>query len=427
MNLYTLSGNALAQALRNEQETYTALAATGIRLDLSRGRPAPEQLDAGMPMLADRAYLAPDGTDCRNYGQPLGIPEMRALFEEIVGVPKENIVVGGNSSLQMIFDAFLRAMVFGTVHSPRPWYEETGRKFLCPVPGYDRHFRITERLGFAMPTVPMTEAGPDMDAVERLALDPAVKGIWCVPRYANPTGVTYSEETVRRLATMKTGAPDFTVVWDDAYAVHGLTATPAPLANLFLLAREAGTADRVWVFTSTSKITFAGGGVAMMGASDAYWAKNLPYITAQIIGTDKLGQLRHLHFLRDRAGVEAQMQRHRAILAPKFDSLLRTLERELGGTGIARWTTPKGGYFISLDLPSGCARRTHALARGAGLTLTEAGATYPYGVDPQDSNLRLAPSCCPTEEVPLAGRILASSARLAFLESRAGTRHALKN
>ena len=400
-------------------EQYDAYLGEGLKLDLSRGKPAADQLDLSMDLLnrpLSPAECVVDGFDCRNYGCPWGLPSMRRFFSELLGIPSEQIIVGGNSSLALMYGTISRAMLFGLADSPAPWASVEKRKWLCPAPGYDRHFAITEKMGFELIPVDMTPTGPDMDQVEKLALDPTVKGIWCVPKYANPTGITYSVDTCRRLASMKTGAPDFTVMWDNAYAVHDLSDEGDELANIFDLAKEYGTEDRFICFSSTSKITFPGAGVSAMAASPANIEAAKKYIAVETIGYDKLNQLRHLKYLKDAAGVKNQMARHKALLEGKFRVLEETLERDLGGLGIAEWTHPNGGYFVSLDLSDGCAKRTYELAKEAGVTLTPAGATFPYGKDPRDRNLRLAPTCCPVGDLATAASILTVAARLAALE-----------
>ena len=398
---------------------YEAYRSRGLKLDLSRGKPAADQLDLSMdllnaPLTAEECVA--DGFDCRNYGCPWGLPSMRRFFGELLGIPAEQIVIGGNSSLALMYGTVSRGMLFGLADSPAPWASEPDRKWLCPAPGYDRHFAVTEKMGFELIPVDMTSEGPDMDQVEELAKDPAVKGMWCVPKYANPTGITYSTETCRRLAAMKTGAPDFTVMWDNAYAVHDLFDEGDELPNVFDLAKEFGTENRFICFTSTSKITFPGAGVSMMAASTANLDAAKKYLAVETIGYDKLNQLRHLKFLKDTDGVKEQMKRHKALLEGKFRVLEETLERDLGGLGVAEWTHPKGGYFVSLDLPDNCAKRTYELAKDAGVTLTPAGATFPYGRDPRDRNLRLAPTCCKIEDLENAASILTVAARLAAIE-----------
>ncbi len=410
------SKEELSALLAREMEQYRAYQAKGMKLDLSRGKPNSAQLDLSLPMLGDTVYRDREGVDCRNYGGLVGLDEMRGFWSAMTGVPASNIVVGGNSSLNMMFDALARAMLFGTNKSSRPWCREEAIKFLCPAPGYDRHFRVAETLGFELVTVSMTSTGPDMDEVESLVQDPAVKGIWCVPKYSNPTGVTYSDETVRRLASMRTAAPDFIIMWDNAYAIHDFSEDGDKLLNIFDEAKKYGNEDRILYFSSTSKVTFSGGGVAMMAMSDAMLKHNLPIIGAQTIGPDKLNQLRHLHFLPDVPALKAQMQRHAAIIAPKFVRLVEMLEASLGGTGFATWTKPNGGYFISMDVMCGCAKRVYDLCREAGLTLTTVGATFPYGKDPKDTNLRLAPTFCTMEEMESAAEVLTCAVRVACLE-----------
>ena len=400
-------------------EQYEAYRSEGLKLDLSRGKPAADQLDLSMDLLntpLTPAGCVADGFDCRNYGCPWGLPSVRRFFGELLGVPAEQVIVGGNSSLALMYGTISRGMLFGLANSPAPWSTEPDRKWLCPAPGYDRHFAITEKMGFELIPVDMTAEGPDMDQVERLALDPTVKGMWCVPKYSNPTGVTYSDATCRRLASMKTGAPDFTVMWDNAYAVHDLADRGDELANIFALAKEAGNEDRFIAFTSTSKITFPGAGVSAMAASPANLDAAKKYLAVETIGYDKLNQLRHLKYLKNAKGVKTQMARHRALLEGKFRILEETLARDLDGLGIAEWTHPKGGYFVSLDLPDGCAKRTYELAKEVGVTLTPAGATFPYGRDPRDRNLRLAPTCSTTAELGIAASILTVAVRLAAIE-----------
>lgn len=416
MNYLELGKQALSSALAEQTEKYRQYCTEGLNLNLSRGKPCAEQLDLSLPMLEITAWKDKDGTDCRNYGGTYGLDRMRRFWSEVTGLPFENIIVGGNSSLNMMFDTVSRFMLFGTANSEKPWCREEKLKFLCPAPGYDRHFRVTQQLGFELVTVPMTAAGPDMDIVEELVKDPAVKGIWCVPKYSNPTGITYSDEVVRRMARMKTAAPDFVVMWDNAYAVHDFVEEGDHLLDIFAEAKKCGTEDRIFYFSSTSKITFPGAGVAMMAASDRNLKYIAPVISAQTIGPDKLNQLRHLLFLPDVAALKEQMKRHAALIAPRFEILLSALSRELAGTGIASWTEPNGGYFVSLDVLPGCAKRVWELCRDAGVVLTEAGATFPYGVDPHDTNLRLAPTFCSPEDLRTAVEILCCAVKLAALE-----------
>ena len=400
---------------------YEAFKARGLKLDMTRGKPSPEQLSLSNDMLTpsgNRDTTTAAGEDARNYGGLQGLPEVRGLFAEVLGIAPDAIVLGNNSSLALMHDTIVWALLKGVPGSARPWGAEPLPAFVCPVPGYDRHFGLCEEFGFRMLPVAMTGQGPDMDAVEALVQDPAVKGMWCVPRYSNPSGETYSDETVRRLAAMPTGALDFRLFWDDAYAVHHLTERRTGLAPVLEHAAEAGHADRVFMFASTSKITLAGAGLALFAGSPANVAWYLARAVRRTIGPDKLNQLRHLAFLRDAEGVERHMDRHRALLAPKFDAVLAALERRLAGPGLARWSRPEGGYFISVDVLPGTASRVVALAKAAGLALTPAGATWPLGHDPDDANLRLAPSFPSLGEVAAAAEGIAICIAVAGLEKR---------
>ena len=409
--------------LASTRAAYEAFKARGLKLDMTRGKPSPEQLSLSDAMLVpqgNRDTTTAAGEDARNYGGDFrGLPEVRALFAEALGLPADAIVLGNNSSLALMHDCIVWALLKGVPGSERPWSREPSPAFICPVPGYDRHFGLAEDFGFRLLPVPLTGQGPDMDAVEALAADPAVKGMWCVPRYANPTGETYADETVRRLAAMRTGAPDFRLFWDDAYAVHHLTEDRTPLAPVLALCAEAGNPDRAFCFASTSKVTLAGAGVALFASSPANVAWYLARAGRRTIGADKLNQLRHLRFLRDAEGLHAHMARHRALIAPKFDAVLDALERRLGGTGLARWSRPAGGYFISVDVLPGTAGRVVDLAKAAGLALTPAGATWPQGRDPEDTNLRLAPTFPALKDVEAAAEGIAICIALAGLEARA--------
>lgn len=392
----------------------------GLKLTMARGIPAPEQLDLSMEMLNTPLTdtMSESGNDCRSYGVLDGIPEAKKLFAEILDVQPENIIVGGNSSLQLMYDTISRAMLLGVLGSEKPWCKYDKVKFLCPAPGYDRHFGICESLGIEMITVPYKEDGPDMDEVERLvASDETIKGIWCVPMYSNPTGISYSNEVVRRFANLKPAAKDFRIFWDNAYCVHHLSDDgQAHLLNIIDECRKAGNPDMVFEFTSTSKISFPGSGVAVICASK----DNIEFIKKQMgkqtIGFDKLNQLRHVRFFKNRKGIEEQMRRHADIIRPKFEAVLRTLETELKPLGIATWTDPRGGYFISFNGMDGTAKRIVALAKEAGVTMTNAGATYPYGNDPHDSNIRIAPTYPSIDELQTAMDLFCVCVRLASVE-----------
>ncbi len=404
-SIVSWSKEELTHRLSECEAEYAAYKAQGLALDMSRGKPGPDQLDLSMEVLncvnARDGYLAANGFDTRNYGIVDGIPEAKALFADILGVPADTVIVGGNSSLNMMFDYITQAMVSG-VCGHEPWSRQGEVKFLCPVPGYDRHFAVTQRYGITMLPVPMTENGPDMDVVELLAADPAVKGIWCVPMYSNPDGITYSDDTVRRFARLKPAAPDFRIMWDNAYCVHHLTDEPDQLLNLYNEACAVGNEDIVIQFTSTSKISFPGAGVAALAASPKNVADIKARMTIQTIGHDKINMLRHARYFVNADGVREHMKRHAAILRPKFAIVLDTLAARLGGKEIAHWHKPNGGYFVSVQLMDGTATETVKLLKEAGVVLTGAGATYPYGNDPHDSTLRIAPSYPSTTELQTA-------------------------
>ncbi|MFD4560399.1 aminotransferase class I/II-fold pyridoxal phosphate-dependent enzyme [Streptomyces sp. NPDC058469] len=389
------TADSLPARLDAARSDYEALLAKGLSLDLTRGKPSARQLDLSAELLSlpgDR-YTSADGTDCRNYGGADGLLELREIFSGFLQVPAEQLLAVGNSSLELMHDCLVHALLGTLPGATRRWADEERVAFLCPVPGYDRHFALCERFGIEMIPVPMTAEGPDMAVVERLvAEDPAVKGIWCVPKYSNPDGTCYSDETVRRLAAMPTAAPDFRIFWDNAYAVHHLTDEEVEIADALGACAASGHPDRVFVFGSTSKITLGGAGVAFFGSSPANVAWLRGYSAKRSIGPDKVNQLRHAMFLRDAAGVRAHMRKHRELLRPKFDAVLRILAERLGDTGLATWSAPRGGYFITLDVLDGCAREVVRRAADAGLALTPAGATHPYRDDPRDRTIRIAPS-----------------------------------
>lgn len=364
-----------------------------LKYDMSRGKPCPEQLDLSMGMLDITDYKAADGTDCRNYGGVDGILEAKKLFAQILEVEPDEVIIGGSSSLNMMYDTISRAISFGVAGSEVSWGKLPKIKFLCPSPGYDRHFAICQLFGIEMIVVDMKSDGPDMDAVEKLvAEDEAVKGIWCVPKYSNPDGITYSDEVVDRLARMKTKAKDFRVFWDNAYVVHHLYCEGDRLKNIMQACKDAGNEDRVFIYTSTSKITFPGSGVAAMAASKANVDLIRKQVSIQTVGPDKMNQLRHVKFLKSMDGVAEHMKKQAEILRPKFDTVFGILDAELGGKEIAWWHKPNGGYFISLNTLDGCAKKVVAMTAEAGVVMTSAGATFPYGMDPRDRNIRIAPS-----------------------------------
>ena len=401
------------------RERYQKLVGEGLKLDLTRGKPAPEQLDLsgallGLPGVGN---FRGGGTDTRNYGGLQGLPELRKIVAPSLQVPWEQLVAAGNSSLNLMHDTLADAILHGVPGGAAAWKTLPRIAFLAPVPGYDRHFTVCDGLGIELIPVPLTAAGPDLAVVERLvSTDPAIKGIWAVPKYSNPSGVTYSDETVRRLAAMPTAAPDFRIFWDNAYAVHHLTDTPDQLADVLAACAAAGNPDRVFVFGSTSKVTFAGAGVAFFGSSRANVDWYLKNLSRKSIGPDKVNHLRHAAFLQDEAGLAALMQRHRELLAPKFAACTAALEEELAGAGVATWSKPNGGYFITLEVLPGLARRVVQLAGEAGIALTPAGAPFPGGDDPQDSVLRLAPSFPSVDEVSTAMRGVALCVLLAAAE-----------
>lgn len=402
-------------------EKYNHFKARNLTLDMTRGKPSAEQLDLSMDMLTcvnANHFTSQDGIDCRNYGGLDGITEAKILFSTFMEVTTEEIIVGGNSSLNMMYDTILRAMVKGIGPDSQPWIQQSPVTFLCPSPGYDRHFFICENLGIKMISIEMDDRGPNMDQVEALvAEDTAIKGIWCVPKYSNPTGCIYSDDTVERLAAMPTAAKDFRIFWDNAYAHHHLTDEKLPVKNLLSACKASGQPDRALMFGSTSKITFAGGGVAILAASTANVAFFKQLMSFQSIGPDKLNQLRHVRFFKTMEGIEAHMQQHARILKPRFDAVQNILEQDLSGKGVATWSRPNGGYFISLDTPEGCAKTIVRMAAEAGVKLTPAGNTFPYNQDPKDRNIRIAPSFTPLEDIGPAMELVAICIQLVALEN----------
>ena len=407
-------------SLKQLQVNYYALQERGLKLDLTRGKPSPEQLDLSAELLrlpGATDFVAENATDTRNYGGLQGLIEARRLFSTLLEAPPEQIIVANNASLALMHDIVAFALLKGTCDSSEPWSKQGNIAFLCPVPGYDRHFKICEDYGIRMVSVRLREDGPDMDEVQELvAADPSIKGMWCVPKYSNPTGTIYSDSVVERLAAMKTAASDFRIFWDNAYVVHHLTDEQVSIANLLESSAAHGHANRAFVFASTSKITFGGAGLAAMAASkpNAQWL--LARMTPQTIGPDKINQLRHVRFLKNKEGIAALMDKHRQLLAPKFKAVLDIFDAELSTLSGVTWTRPKGGYFISLEVPQGCARRVVTLAKEAGVVLTPAGATHPHGNDPEDRTIRIAPSFPNLGEVREAAKAVALCVQLASAE-----------
>ncbi len=399
---------------RNEQTK-------GYRLDMSRGKPDPTQLNLSMGMLEQNPYdliYSRKGTDVRNYGELAGVDEAKELFASLLGVAPGNVIMGGQSSLNLMYDCFIKALVLGVCGGSKPWGQQGAIKFLCPVPGYDRHFRICQEFGVEMVNIPMTPAGPDMALVRQYAeSDPSVKGIWCVPKYSNPQGYTYSPETVDAFAALKPAADDFRIFWDNAYIVHGFRETDDELANIFDACEKYGSEDMVYEFMSTSKVTFSGAGVAVLAASRRNIEFLLKQMSVQTIGYDKLNQLRHVKFFRTPDGIRKHMKKQADYLRPKFDCTLAVLDTDLSGYDIGEWTRPNGGYFISFDGLPGTAKRCVQLCAELGVKLTEAGATFPYGVDPEDRNIRIAPSYPQTEQLYSSMKAFCLCQRIAALEA----------
>ena len=410
------------KALKKElTRKFEEVKAKGLKLDMSRGKPSTEQLNLSMGMMdvltSSSDLVCEEGVDCRNYGVLDGIREAKQLLADMMEVPKDNIVIFGNSSLNVMYDTVARSMIHGVMGST-PWCKLDKVKFLCPVPGYDRHFAITEHFGIEMINVPMTPTGPDMDMVEKLvSSDPAIKGIWCVPKYSNPQGITYSDETVHRFAKLNPAAEDFRIYWDNAYVIHHLYEDKQDyLIEILMECKKEGHPDMVYKFSSTSKISFPGSGIAAIAASDANLAEIREQMKIQTIGHDKLNQLRHARYFKNIHGMVEHMKKHAASMRPKFDTVLASLEKELGGLEIGSWLAPRGGYFISFDSLDGCAKAIVAKAKEAGLIMTNAGATYPYGKDPHDSNIRIAPSYPTLDEIKRAMEVFTLSVKLVSVE-----------
>ena len=408
----------LKESLNKE---YAEAKAKGLALDMSRGKPSAKQLDVSLGLLdtinSSSDLKALDGTDCRNYGVLDGIPEAKKLMADMMGTTPDHVIVYGNASLNIMYDQISRAYTHGILGNT-PWCKLDKVKFLCPVPGYDRHFAITERFGIEMINIPMSESGPDMGMVEEyVSKDASVKGIWCVPKYSNPQGYTYSEETVKRMAALKPAAEDFRIFWDNAYVIHDLyDDNKDEIADIISECEKAGNPDMVFEFASTSKVSFPGSGIAALATSANNIADIKKQLTIQTIGHDKLNQLRHVRFFKDINGLKEHMRKHAEFTRPKFEAVERVLEEELGGLGIGSWTEPKGGYFISFDAMDGCAKAIVAKCKEAGVKLTGAGATFPYGKDPKDSNIRIAPSFPTPEEMKQAADLFVLCVKLVSVE-----------
>ena len=423
MRYTEMNKEQLAAEKERLEQQFNEYKAKGLKLDMSRGKPSPDQLDLSMEIMDHygNEYVSENGIDCRNYGLLDGIPEAKAIFSEMLEVSSEQIIIGGNSSLQLMYDFVIRALQLGVLGSEKPWCKYDKVKFLCPVPGYDRHFAICESLGIEMINIDYKSDGPDMDEVERLvSSDESIKGIWCVPMYSNPTGISYSDEVVRRFAMLKPAAKDFRILWDNAYCVHHLSDEHDKIINIIEECEKAGNPDMVVEFASTSKISFPGSGVAVIAASRANIDFIKSQLTFQTIGYDKLNQLHHVQYFRDINGIMEHMKRHAAIVKPKFDAVLSALDREIAPLGIGEWNSPRGGYFISFDSLDGCAKRIVGLAKDAGVVMTGAGATYPYCRDPRDSNIRIAPTYPTVDELNLAREIFCICVKLASVEKLLG-------
>ena len=420
MSLSDLDPTQFSELAQRTRQQYDELKARNLNLDLTRGKPSSEQLDFSNALLSlpgEGDYTDNTGADVRNYGGLTGIPDIRELWAEALGLDPDNLIAGDSSSLNIMFDLISWSYIWGNNDSPRPWKDEETVKWICPVPGYDRHFSITEHFGFEMVQVPMTPTGPDMDAVEELVKDPQVKGMWTVPVFGNPTGVTFAPEVVEKLAAMETAAPDFRIVWDNAYAIHTLTGAQTDNPDVIALAEKHGNPNRFWYMSSTSKITLAGSGVAFFASSKANLEWYASHASIRGIGPNKVNQLAHARLLGDVQGLHTLMKQHANSLAPKFEAVIGILQGRLGEYGVAQWTEPEGGYFISLDVLDGSATRVWELAKDAGITLTKAGASFPHGVDEKDQNIRLAPSLPPLDEVRTAMDGVATCVLLACVEA----------
>ena len=423
MKLTEMNSQQLDAFFQETLAAYNVLKGQNLKLNMARGKPGRAQLDLSNELLnmhIDPEDTVDEGVEARNYGELMGLPSCRKLFAELLGVRYEQVFMGGNSSLTLMYDTIAKAYTHGLLHSDKPWSKLEKVKFLCPAPGYDRHFTISESFGMELICVPMLDDGPDMDVVGELIRDEAVKGIWCVPKYSNPGGIVYSEAVVNRLAAMKPAAKDFILMWDNAYCVHEFEGEFLPFADILSACEKAGNPDMPFEFASTSKITFPGGGVACFACSEANMNYMKKLIGAQAISCDKINHLRHVLFFKDAAGVISHMRKHAAILKPKFDVVESMLESEIAPLGIASWSHPKGGYFVSLFVMEGCAKRVHQLCKEAGVVMTDAGATYPYKNDPIDSNLRIAPSFPPVDELNKAMQVLCVCIKLAAAEKLLG-------
>ena len=417
----TLTNEERRAELEPLQAQYAKVRECGLKLDMSRGKPDPTQLNLSMDMLSQNPYdliYSRKGTDVRNYGELAGVDEAKELFGAILGVPMQNVIMGGQSSLCLMYDSFIKALVLGVYGGSKPWGQQGHLRFLCPVPGYDRHFRICEEFGVEMISIPMSPTGPDMELVRQYAeSDPSVKGIWCVPKYSNPQGYTYSDETVRAFAALKPAADDFRIFWDNAYMVHGFREKDDELLNIFDASKEFGSEDMVYEFMSTSKVTFSGAGVAVLAASKHNVDFLLKQMGVQTIGYDKINQIRHVHYLKDVEGIKAHMKKQADYLRPKFDYVLTALDSGLSEYGIGNWTKPNGGYFISFDGLPGTAKRCVSLCAEAGVKFTGAGATFPYGKDPEDKNIRIAPSFPSISDLHGSMEVFCLCQRIAALEA----------